>query len=89
MNMAPAGRLFDFQQCPDDNVEASDNNAGNTPSKNPQFRQPLNQIHPPLEYSFAPSQPPFPAAHKFYHHALFNMTRSSEASTGATQGYPS
>jgi hypothetical protein len=46
-NMARPGGLFGSQQRPDDNVEASYNNAGNTPSKDTQFRQLTNQIHPP------------------------------------------
>jgi hypothetical protein len=88
-NMAPPGGLFGSQQRPDDNVGASENNAGNTPSKDTQFRQPTNQIHPPPGYSYPPSQPPFPGAPQFYHHAPFNMTPSSQQSTGATQGYQS
>jgi hypothetical protein len=57
-NMAPSGGLFGLQQCPDDNVGASDNNARNTPSKDTQFGQPPDQIHPPPGYSYPPSQPP-------------------------------
>jgi hypothetical protein len=88
-NMAPPGRPFGSQQRPDDNVGASENNAGNTPSKDTQFGQPTNQIHPPPGYSYPPLQPPFPGAPQFYHHAPFHMTPSSQQSTGATQGYQS
>jgi len=88
-NMAPTGALFGSQQRPDDNVGDSDNNAGNTPSKDTQFRQPGNQIHPPPRYSSPPSQPPSPHAPQFYHHATFNMTPSSQPSIGAAQKYPS
>jgi len=87
--MAPTGWLFGSQQGPDDNVGASHNNAGNTPSKDTQFRQPTNQIHPPPGYSDLPSQLPFPGAPQFYHHAPFNLKPSSEPSTGATKGYRS
>jgi hypothetical protein len=69
-------------------VGASDNNAGITPSKDTQFGQPPNQIHPPLGYTYPPSQPPFPGALQFYHPAPFNMTLSSQpSSAGATQEY--
>jgi len=88
-NMAPPGGLFGSQQRPDDNVEASYNNAGNTPSKDTQFGQPTNQIHPPPGYSYLPLQPPFPGAPQFYHPAPFNMTPSSQPSSAATQGYRS
>jgi len=89
-NMAPSGRLFGLQQRPEDNVGASDNNAGNTPSKDTQFGQPPNQIHSPLGYSYLSSQPPFPGAPQLNHPAPFNMTPSSQPSSGgATQGYQS
>jgi hypothetical protein len=88
-NMAPPGGLFGSQQRPDDNVGASDNHAGNTPNKDTQFGQPTNQFPPPPGYSYPPSQPPFPGAPQFYHHAPFNMTPSSQPSSGATQGYAS
>jgi len=83
------GGLFGSQQCADDKVGASDDNAGNTPSKDTQFGQPTNQIQPPPGYSYPPSQPAFPIAPQFYHHAPFNMTPSPQPSTDATQGYPS
>jgi hypothetical protein len=87
-NMAPSGGQFGSQQRAEDNVGASDNNAGNTPSKDTQFGQPQNQIHPPLGYSYRPSQPPFPGAPQFHHPAPFNMTPSSQPSSGgATQAY--
>jgi hypothetical protein len=89
-NMAPLGGLFGQQQCPEANVGASDNNAGNTPSKDTQFGQPPNQIHPPPRYSYLPSQPPVPGAPQFYHPAPFNMTpRWQPSSCGATQEYQS
>ena len=89
-NMAPPGVLFGSQQRPDDNVRASDNNAGNPPSKDTHFRQPTNQYPPPPAYSYLPSQPPFPGTPQFYHPAPFNMTPSSEPSSGgAPQGYQS
>jgi len=90
-NMAPNSRLFASQQLPDDNVGASDNNAGNTPNKDTQFGQPVNQFHPPPppRYSYPPSQPTFPDAPRFYHQAPFNMTLSSQPSSGATKRYPS
>jgi hypothetical protein len=89
-NMAPPGGLFGSQQQRlDDNVGASDNNAGNTPNKDTQFRQPTNQFPSPLGYSYPSSQPPFPGTLQFYHHAPFNMTLSSQPSSGATQGYAS
>ena len=88
--MAPPGGLFGSQQRPDDNVRASDNNAGNTQSKDTQFGQPTNRFPPPPGYSYPPSQPPFPGAPQFYHPAPFNMTPSSQQSSGgAPQGYPS
>ena len=88
--MASTSGLFVSQQCPDDNVGASDNNAGNPPSKDTQFGQPANQFHPPptAGYSYPPWQSPFPGASLFYHPAAFNMTTSSEPSSGATQGFP-
>jgi len=88
-NTAPPGGLFGSQQHPDDNVEASYNNAGNTPSKDTQFGHPTNLIHPPPGYSYPPSQPPFWGAPQFYHAAPFNMTPSSHPSSAATQGYQS
>ena len=87
--MAPLGGLFGSHQRPDDNVGTSDNNAGNTLNKDTQFGQPTNQFLPPPGYSYPPSQPPFPGAPQFYHHAPFNMTPSSQPSSGATQGYAS
>ena len=88
-NMAPTGGLFGSKQYPDDNVGASDNNAGNTQSKDTLFGQPANQFHPspPLGYSYLPSQPPFPDAPQFHHHAPFNMTARSQPNSVATQGY--
>jgi hypothetical protein len=88
-NMGQPSGLFGSQQRPDDDVEASYNNAGNTPSKDTQFRQHTNQIHPPLGDSYPPSQPPFPGTPQFDHPAPFNMTPSSQPSSGATQGYQS
>jgi len=41
-NMAPKGGLFGSEQRPDENVGVSDNNAGNTPSKDTQIGQPPN-----------------------------------------------
>jgi hypothetical protein len=86
-NLAPQGGQFGSQQRPDDNVGASD--AGNTPKNVTLFGQPTNQFPPPLGYSYLPSQPPFPGAPQFYHHAPFNMTPSLQPSSGATQGYAS
>ena len=87
--MAPSIGLFGSQQRPDDNVRTSDNNAGNTPSKDTQFGQPMNQFPPPLGYSYPPSQLPFPGTPQLYHPAPFNMTpRSHPSSGGAPQGYP-
>jgi len=43
-NMAPSGGLFGSQQCPDTNVGAANNNAGNTPSKDSQFGQQSNNF---------------------------------------------
>jgi len=88
-NMGPPVRLFGSQQCPDNNVGASYNNAGNKPHKDTQFRQPTNQFPTSPGYSHPPSQPPFPCAPQVYHPALFNRTPSSKPSSGATQGYPS
>jgi len=89
-NMAPEGRLFGLQQRPEDNVGASDNNAGNTPSKDTQFGQAANQFHPspPPGYSYPPLQAPFPGAPQFYHPAQFNMTPGSQLTSAATQAYP-
>jgi len=87
--MAPTGGLFGSQQCPDDNLGASDSNAGNTPSKDTQFGQPTNQFHPPPGYHYLPLQLLFPVAPQFYHPAPFNMTQSSQPSSNATEGYPS
>jgi len=87
-NIAPSVGLFGSQQYPEDNVGASDNNTRNTPSKDTQFRQPPNQIYLPLGYSYPPSQPPFPGTPQFYHPAPFNITPSSQQSSGgATQAY--
>jgi len=89
-NMAQSGSLFGSQQCAEDNVGASNHNAGNTHSKDTQFGQPPNQIHLPLGYSFPPSQPAFPGAPQFYHPIQFNMTPSSQPSSGGgTQAYQS
>jgi len=98
-NMAPTSGLFGSQQRPEDNVGVSDNHAGNTPIKDTQFGQSANQFRPPQPppappppapgYSYLPSQPPFSGAPQFYHQALFNMTPSSQPSSGATQGYQS
>jgi hypothetical protein len=92
-NMAPIRGLFDSRQCPDANVRASDNNGGNTLSKDTQFGQPAIQFHPPPPpspgYSYPPLQPPFPGALQFYHQAPFNMTPSSQPSPWATPGYQS
>jgi len=87
--MAPQGGLFGSQQRPDDNVAASDNNAGNTPNKDTQLGQPTNQYPPPPGYSYTPSQPPFRGAPQLNHHAPFNMTPSSQPSSGATHRYGS
>ena len=88
-NIAPPGGPFGSHQPPDGNVGASDDNAGNTPNKDTQFGQPTNQIPQPPGYSYPPSQPPFPGAPQIYHPAPFNMTPSSQPSSGANQGYPS
>jgi len=88
--MAPLGGLFGSQWRADDNVGVWDNNAGNTLSKETQFRQPTKQWPPPPRYSYSPSQPPFPGAPQFYHPAPSNKTPSSQPSSGcATQGYQS
>jgi len=89
--MGSTGGLFGSQQCPADNMGTSDDNAWNTPSNDTKVGQPTNQFHPPPPpgYSYLPSQPPFPGAPQFYHQAAFNMTFSSQPSSGATQGYPS
>jgi hypothetical protein len=88
-NLAATGGLFGSQQCPDDNVGASVDNAGNTPIKDTEFEQPTKQIHPPPGIGYPPLQPPFPGTPQFYHHAPFNIAPSIQPSTGATQGYPS
>jgi len=90
INMAPTGGLLGSQQQrSDDIVGASNNNAWNTPSKDTQFGQPTNQIHPQPGYNYLHSPPLFPGAHLLYHYAGFNMTPSSQPSTGATQEYRS
>jgi len=86
-NMAAPGWLFGSQQCPDNHVGSSDDNAGNSPNKDTQFRQPMNQFPTSLGYSYPALQPLFPGAPQFYHPAPFNMTWSSQRSSGATQGY--
>ena len=89
-NISPPGGLFGSQQRPDDNVGASDTTAGNTQSKDTQFGQPTHRYPPPPEYCYPPSQPPFPDPPQFYHHAPFNMTPSSQPSSGGSnQEYPS
>jgi hypothetical protein len=88
-NMASPHGLFGSQQHPDDNVGASDSNAGNTLSKDTKFGHPTNQIHPPPGYGYPPSQPPFPGAPQLYYHDPFNLTPSSQRSTVATQEYHS
>jgi len=62
MLIAPAGGLFGSQRCPEDNLESSDNNTGNTVSKDTQLGQSANQFHPPPGYSNPPSQSPSPGA---------------------------
>jgi len=88
-NMAPIGALCDSPQRPEDNVGVSDNNAGNTPSKDTQSGLPPNRFQPPPGHSYLPLQLPFPGAHQFYHPAPCSMTPSSQPSSSATQGYPS
>jgi len=88
-NIAPTDGLFGLQQCPEDNLEASDYNAGNTLSKGTPFGQPPNRFHPPPWYCYPPSQPPFPGAPQFYHPTPFNMTPSLQLRSGATPGYQS
>jgi len=89
-NTAPQCGLFGSQRRPDDNLGGSNINAGNTLSKDTEFGQPRNQFPPPPGHSYPPSQPPFSAAPQFYHPAPFNMTPSSQPSSGgATQGYQS
>jgi hypothetical protein len=83
--MAPLGGLFGSKQYPDDNVEASDDYAGNTPSKDTQFRQPTNQLPLPPGYSHPPSQPPFPGAPQVYHPAPFNIKPISQPSSGGAK----
>jgi len=87
-NMAPLGGLFGSKQYPDDNVEASDDYAGDTPSKDTQFRQPTNQLPLPPGYSHPPSQSPLPGAPQVYHPAPFNIKPISQPSSGgAKKGY--
>jgi hypothetical protein len=87
-NMAPLGGLFGPQQRPGDDVGASDNNAGNTPSKDTRIGHPTNEYPPPPGYCYLPSQPPFPGPPQFYHPAPFYMTPSSQpGSGGAPQEY--
>jgi len=89
-NLATTSGLFGSQQRPDDNIGPSDNNERNTPRKETQFGQAANQFHsPPPGYSNPPPQPPFPGTHQFYRRATFNLTPSSQPSSGATQGYSS
>jgi hypothetical protein len=64
-NLAAAGGVSGSQQHSDDNVAASGNDAGNIPSKDTQFGQFTNRIHPPLGYSFLPLRPPVPLAPQF------------------------
>jgi len=87
--MARTGGLFGSQQTPENNVGASNNNTGNTLSKDTQFGQPTNQIHLPPGYSSPPSQEPFASALLFYHLFPFNTTPSSQPSSAATQAFPS
>jgi len=86
-NMSPTGGLFGSQPHWENNVGASDNNAGNTPSKVTHFGQPPIQIHPPPGYRYPHSQPPFRGAPQFYHPAASIMTQSLQLSSGATQEY--
>jgi len=87
--MAPSGGLFGSQQRPDNNVGASNINAGSIPNKATPFGQSTIQFNPAPGCSLPPLQPPFRGAPQFYHPAPFNMTRSSQPSSGATQGYQS
>jgi hypothetical protein len=88
--MAPPGGQFGLQQCPDDNMTASDNNAGKTLSKDTPFGRPTNQYLPPPGYRYSPSQLRFPGTSKVYHPAQFNMTPCSQPSSGgAPQEDPS
>jgi hypothetical protein len=89
-SIASTGRLFATQRRADDNVKASDNNGGNKPGKATEFWQSRNQFHlprPPPGYSYLPWQPPFPGAPRFYHQGEFDMTPSSQPSSGVTPEY--
>ena len=89
-NIARPGGLIGSQQRPDANVGPSGNNARNAPSRDTQFGEPPNEIHPPPCNSNLLLRPPFPGAPLFYHPAPFNMTRSLQPSSGgATHGYQS
>lgn len=88
-NKDSTGGLFGSYQCPDDSLGASNNNAGNTLSKDTQLRQPTNQFDPPLRYYYLPSQPPCPGTPQFYHSVQSDMTQGTQLGSGATTGYPS
>jgi len=87
-NLAPSGWPFGSQQCAEHNVGASDNYAGNTPSRDTQFGQPLNDFHPPPVFSYLPGQATFPGAPQFFYTAPFNITPALQPSSAVTQGYP-
>jgi len=79
-NIARTGGLFGSRLRPDDNVGASDDNTGNTQSKDTQFGQSVNQFHPPPQppgYHYLPSSHHFQALlssttrlHSTWHQAL-------------------
>jgi hypothetical protein len=61
MKTATSG-LHGTQHHPENNVEASDNEAGNTVNKDTPFGQYTNQFHSPLGYRYLALQPPWPGA---------------------------
>jgi hypothetical protein len=85
--MGPPRGLFGSQQRPEDNVGASDINAGNIRRKNSPFRQTPNRNPPQPWYGYLPSQGLFPSALHFYHPAPFDITLSSQPGSAATQEY--
>jgi hypothetical protein len=87
-NIVPIGGLFGSLQRPDDNVGASDTNAGHSLCKDTQFEEHPNSFPPPPVHSYSPLHPPFPDPPLFYNPAPINMIPISQPNCGATKEYP-
>jgi len=88
VNMAPPGGLFASEQRCDDNSESPDESSRHATRIDSQFGILTNQYHPPHGYCYPPAQQPFPGTPQLYHQSPFNMTHSSQPTSGTSQGYP-